>query len=433
MSSTRGITGPSGGPGGEPIPYDPLDGRFVEARHAVYERLRRESPVFYSRQLDAWIVTTYDEAVAVLMDTTRFSNVNAIGIDPFETYPVRVRAILARGFPRFPGIIEMDPPVHTAYRNLVNAAFTPRRVARLEPRIFAIANELIDGLAGRTEADFVKVFGDPLPVRVISEILGVPLEDMARVQEMSDSFRRLEAGTIAKMPPERQEQTAREFVAFQRYVADLIEARRVAPADDLISVIAAARLEGGRLLTMDELVSTVIHLLFAGQETTTRVLASTVYLLLQDRTLWTALVADPNLAAAVFEEGLRLDPPVTYHQRLAKEPVVLGGVAIPAGANVHVVFASANRDAGAFQDAPAFDYRRGNANRHLGFGRGIHFCVGAPIGRLEGRVGLQVLARRMPSLRRAEAGPPQREDHVMLSGIASLAVRWDADEPLASA
>lgn len=411
-------------------PYDPRQAAFRAARYEVYDALRRDAPVWYSEKLEAWIVTGYEQVVAILLDTDRFTASNAIGIEPFDSYPDEVKAVLATGYPRFPGIIEMDPPTHTRYRNLVNTAFTPRRVAALEPRIREIANELVDDLIGQTETDFVTAFGDPLPIRVIGEILAAPAADTQMVQELSDSFRTLEAGTISELSLEDQIATAKVFVEFQQYVAEMVKRRQKEPGDDLVSVIAATRLDDGRPLELDELVSTVIHLLFAGQETTTRLIAATTYLLLRERELWRALVADPNLAPPALEEGLRMDPPVTYHLRKTKVPLEIAGVQLPADAPVHLVFASANRDDAMFEHPTRFDLRRSNVNRHLGFGRGIHFCVGAPVGRLEGRIGLEVLASRIPSIDLVEPGEPEREAHPMLSGIAHLPVRWAAAEPL---
>jgi cytochrome P450 len=416
------------GPAGR-LEYNPRDAGFRAWRHAAYSSLRAEAPVFWSDSMQGWIVTRYQDVVSILLDSSQFSAVNSIGIEPFDSLPAEVKAVLALGYPRFPGIIEMDPPEHTRYRNLVNLAFTPRRIAALEPRIRAIAHELIDRLPGSHRADFVTAFGDPLPIRVIGDILGVPIEDMDRVQVLSDSFRTLEAGTISELPLERQIETARQFVELQQYVAGMVSKRLEHPADDLVSVITGTRLAGERPLQIDELVSTVIHLLFAGQETTTRLLASTVHFLLDDPTLWASLISEPSLASAAIEEGLRMDPPVTYHLRLTKVPVEIGGVTIPADAPVHLVFASANRDDAAFENPSAFDLHRSNASRHLGFGRGIHFCVGAPIGRLEGRIGLEALVERVPSLRLAALGPPVREDHIMLSGIATLPIEWDVVEP----
>jgi cytochrome P450 len=385
----------------------------------------------YEPAADAWIVTAYDDVIDVLRDQTNFSAINAIGIAPFSTMAAEVREALDRGRPRFPGIIEMDPPDHTRYRRLVNEGFTPRRVAALEPRMREIAHELVDGLEGSTSADFVPAFGDPLPIRVIGEILGVPREDTDLVQRLSDSFRTLEAGTIGTLPIERQIATAEQFVDFQRYVEAMIEKRRADPGDDLVSVLVETPLAGERPLTTDELVSTVIHLLFAGQETTTRLLASMLQLLLSERALWERLLAAPELAVNAVEESLRLEPPVTYHLRQAKRPVTVGGTDLDPGAAVHLVFREANRDPGVFADPNRFDLERENASRHLGLGRGIHFCVGAPIGRLEAKVAIEVLTERVPTLRLVPGTSPEREQHAMLSGLASLPVEWDRIEPRA--
>jgi cytochrome P450 len=385
--------------------------------------------VRYDDEQGAWIVEAYEDVISVLTDQQHFSAVNAIGIAPFDSMREEVRAALAEGVPRFPGIIEMDPPDHTRYRRLVNEGFTPRRVAALEPGMREITHELLDAMAGDTEADFVPAFSDPLPIRVIGTILGVPPEDTDRVQHLSDSFRTLEAGTIGTLPLEQQLATARQFVEFQQYVEGMIEDRRRSPGSDLVSVLVQTPLAGERPLTHDELVSTVIHLLFAGQETTTRLIASMVNLLLGDRALWERLREEPALIPTAVEEALRLQPPVTYHLRQVKAPVALGGSDLQPGDAVHLVFAQANRDPEVFPEPDVMDLERANASRHLGLGRGIHFCVGAPIGRLEAKVALEILTERVPSLRLVPDKPPRREQHAMLGGLATLPVAWDAVEP----
>ena len=385
--------------------------------------------VRFDDEQGAWIVEAYEDVIEVLRDQVHFSAVNSIGIAPFSTMRPEVRAVLEAGLPRFPGIIEMDPPRHTSYRRLVNEGFTPRRVAALEPRMREIADDLLDGLTGETGADFVRVFGDPLPIRVISEILGVPTEDTDRVQHLSDSFRTLEAGTIGTLPLETQIETAERFVEFQRYVDRMVDERRRQPGQDLVSVLVATPLAGERPLTQEELVSTVIHLLFAGQETTTRLLASMINLLLSDRSLWERVIAEPEVIPTAVEESLRLEPPVTYHQRQVKAAVTLDGAELEPGDNLHLVFRRANRDSGVFGDPDTLDLDRSNASRHLGLGRGIHFCVGAPIGRLEAKVALEALTQRVPTLRLVPDRPPEREQHAMLGGLGSLPVEWDRVEP----
>ncbi len=373
---------------------------------------------------NAWIVARYADAVEVLRDTARFSSVNSLGIESFSLLPSEVLAVLDNGFSRFPGIVEMDPPTHTKYRNLVNLAFTPRRVAGLEPRIRELAVQLIGEMAATKDLEFVSQFAFPLPMMVISELLGVPAEDRLLVQSLTNDFRALEAGTIFQLDLDGQIRCAKSFVAFQRYAADLIEKRRLAPADDILGALVRSRLEDGRELTMAETVSMVIHLMFAGQETTVMLLGSLMWLLMQRPEQWMKLRAQPKLAAGALEEALRLEPPVTYHLRRTTEAVVLDGVEIPAVSNVQVMFANANLDRRVFMDATRFDIERPIAARHLSFGRGIHFCVGAPLARLEARVAFEELPARLPSLHLGSGSEPAYASHRMLHGLSELRLSW---------
>jgi cytochrome P450 len=377
--------------------------------------------------MNAWVLTRYDDVVAALTDTTHFSAVGSIGIDRFDSFPAEVQRIFEQGFERFPGLIEMDPPVHSAYRSLVNLAFTPRRVAALEPRIRQLTDDLVDTFAAVGSVDFTRAFAFPLPMVVICEILGVPSDDMRSVQEMADGFRALEAGNMLTLPVGEQVKVASSFVDFQQYSARLIDDRRMNPREgDLLTTLLSAELSGERPLTTGELVSSVIHLLFAGTETTARMLAMAMWHLLDPRENWQQLCADPTLAAKAVEEALRMEPPVIYHLRRTKEAVRFGDVEIPAGQPVHLLFASANRDDAVFPHPAVFDPRRDAITRHLGFGRGPHFCVGAPIGRLEGRVALEVLIQRLPTARLPAGHVPSVEEHVMLRGLETLLVEWDA-------
>ena len=406
--------------------YDPYANTHRADPYGVYTRLRAESPVFYSPVMNAWVLTRYDDVVAVLTDTKRFSAVGSIGIDPFTSFPLEVQRIFDQGYERFPGLIEMDPPTHSTYRSLVNLAFTPRRVAALEPRIRQLTDDLVDTFAAEGRADFTRAFAFPLPMIVICEILGVPHQDMQSVQTMADGFRALEAGNMWKLPVAEQMQVAGSFVDFQHYAAGLIGDRRQHPREeDLLTTLLSAELGGKRPLTTEELVSSVIHLLFAGTETTARMLSSALWHLLDPRETWEELRRDPALAANAVEEALRMEPPVIYHLRQTREAVRFGDVEIPAGQPVHLLFASANRDAAAFHDAEDFDVHREGITRHLGFGRGPHFCVGAPIGRLEGRVALEVLLQRLPSVRLQTGYEPEPEEHLMLRGLERLPIEWD--------
>ena len=277
--------------------------------------------------MNAWVLTRYEDVVAVLTDSKRFSNVGSIGIDAFDSFPTEVQQIFDQGLARFPGLIELDPPVHSAYRSLVNLAFTPRRVAALEPRIRQLTDDLVDTFAADGRADFARAFAFPFPMIVICEILGVPTADMLAVQSMADGFRALEAGNMWKLPVAEQMHVARSFVDFQHYTTQLIDGRRQHPRDeDLLTTLLSAQLSGERPLTTEELVSNVIHLLFAGTETTARTLTSAMWHLLDPRETWEELRHDPVLAANAVEEALRLEPPVIYHSRLTREAVRFGDV-----------------------------------------------------------------------------------------------------------
>jgi cytochrome P450 len=381
-------------------------------------------PVFYSEERAAWIVTRYTDIITVLRDNERYSAVNSIEIAPFDSFQPEVRAILATGYPRFPGMIELDPPDHTRFRNLVNTAFTPRRVAELEPRIRQVVGGLIDAFGAQGPIDFVERFAFPLPMTVIGQLVGANPEDADLLRDFTNNFRTLEAGLVNTLPLEQQLRCAELFVQFQKYAAGMVEKRRANPTDDLTSALIQARMEDGTELDLEQTISMVIHLLFAGQETTVMLLGSMMLRLLTKRELWEAVVRRPELAATVVDEALRFDAPVTYHSRRTKTPVELGGAAIPAGQDVQLIFDAANHDEAAFPEPSQFKVDRADASRHLSFGRGVHFCVGAPLARLEVRIALQELGSRLPTLRLDPSSAHDYASHQMLHSLQQLMVDW---------
>jgi cytochrome P450 len=398
----------------------------VDARPepAVPDHAFTAGSVYYSDRRHAWIVSRYADIIEVLRDNERFTAVNSIEIAPFDTFRPEVRAILSTGYPRFPGIIELDPPDHTRFRSLVNTAFTPKRVASLEPRIRQVIVGLIEGFGEQGPVDFVERFAFPLPMTVIGELVGAPPEDAAKLQEFTNNFRTLEAGTVNALPLDEQIRCANLFVAFQHYAAGMIESRQKDRTDDLTTALIDARLEDGSGLNLEQLVSMVIHLLFAGQETTVMLMSSMMLRLLSDRSLWNAVVDRPEIAPMVVEEALRFDAPVTYHSRRAKTDLTLGGASIPAGQDVQLIFDAANHDDAMFAHPSDFRFDRPDASRHLSFGRGIHFCVGAPLARLEGKIALEELGSRLPSLRLADDSVHAFGEHQMLHSLQSLMVDW---------
>ncbi|HKS99239.1 MAG TPA: cytochrome P450 [Rugosimonospora sp.] len=391
---------------------DDLFHRLFEAEpHGEYARLRREGPVHpiaLPTGATAWLVTRYPDVRRALADPrlSKGGIVSPIGYLP--GLPPEIHAGVARH------MLTTDPPDHTRMRRLVAAAFTPRRVESLRPRIEQITGELLDRVAGRERFDLIDELAFPLPIRVICELIGVPPADQGSFREWSNV---LVAGMAAR------EQLPAANRSMLGYVHGLIEAKRAEPADDLLSALIAVRDEGDQL-SGPELTSTVFLLLIAGHETTVNLIGNGAYLLLTHPEQWDRLRAraDELLPGAV-EEFLRYESPVqTATYRVTTEEVELGGVRIPAGQPVLISLLSANRDEEQFADAGRFDVAR-EPGPHLAFGHGIHFCLGAPLARLEGQVAFRALLTRYPMLRLAEPdADPVWRPGTLMHGLAALPV-----------
>ncbi|GIE49183.1 cytochrome P450 [Amorphoplanes nipponensis] len=357
--------------------------------HPVYAQWRRETPVRRVKLpngVTAWLVTRYEDARQALTDP-RLSKALPVGQTTDSALPPAVGAAVSRH------MLSADPPDHTRLRRLVSGAFTARRIEALRPRIEEITDELLAAMAGRERVDLIDAFAFPLPIQVICELLGVPAADR-------DSFRRwsntIVAGAAARdrLPGAMQ--------AMVSYIRELIAERRAQPGEDLLSGLIGVRDAGDRL-SEDELSSMVFLLLIAGHETTVNLIGNGVHLLLHERTRWERLRADPALLPSAIEEFLRYEGPVeTATFRVATRELELGGTTIRAGDPVLVVLLSADRDQQRF---PAPDELRMDRaqNPHLAFGHGIHYCLGAPLARLEAQVAFGRLLARYPHMRLAVA------------------------------
>jgi cytochrome P450 len=355
-----------------------------------YAQMRRTAPVAGGPD-GAWDVFSYEAVRAVLSDHATFSSARAMG----------------GGNVLGESLIATDPPRHRQLRALVERAFTPRAVQALAPRIQQLAADLLDRFAG-PELDFVAAFAEPLPVLVIAAILGIPAEDRADFKRWSDA---VVTGNPAGI---------REMAG---YFARLIAQRRAAGTGgtDLISVLMAAEEEGQRL-SERELLGFCVLLLVAGNETTTNLLANTVQILSDDPASRAALAADPALWPGAIEESLRFRSPVQSMFRATTREASIGGRAIPEGRFVRAWIASANRDEAQFGEPDRFDPRR-SPNRHLAFGVGIHFCLGAPLARLEAQVALPALYQRFPDLAVIPGRPITYLASAIVHGPTSLPVR----------
>ena len=387
--------------------------------YPLYRRMREEQPVYYADAFGVWMVTRYDDVRRVLMDPTRFSSAFQIRT-PHAPAP-GVPEILAEGHPEVPALLNEDPPEHRRTRDLVAKAFSARRIAGLEPRVVATVTELLDAIQARGHTDLVVDLATPLPLRVICELIGLPAGDAPRVRAWTDQLALL---TSFGATPEEQRAAAHESVEFERYLAAAIADRRAAGRDDLLSDLIRVRADGAAPLTDAEIISLLISLVFAGHETTANLIASALVLLLHRPELWAAIGDDPDLVPAVVEETLRIDAPVQGMFRRAVFDVQLGGVTIPAGAQVFALFAAANRDDAVFEKPDEFDPGRPSKDRHLAFGRGIHFCLGAALARMESQTALRMLRERLPGLHLDPGFTIPYVPNLMHRGPRSLPATW---------
>jgi cytochrome P450 len=317
-------------------------------------------------------------------------------------------------------LLENEPPTHTRLRRLVAGAFARGHVERLRPRVAELADRLADGVADAgadgSVVDLIARYAEPLPVQVIAELLGVPEPDWHLLRPWSNAIVKLYEYAVTDEQRHAAETASKEFV---EYLRDLVAERRRAPGEDLVSsLIAETDTEGGRL-TEDELVTTCTLLLNAGHEATVNVVGNGMTALLTHPDELAALRADPDLVPTAVEELIRYDSPLQLFERTAVDDTVVADVVVPAGTKIAALLGAANRDPAVFADADRFDVRRAD-NPHLGFGAGIHFCVGAPLARVELQTSLATLLRRFPRLALAEL--PERRPEFVIRGVRSLPV-----------
>ena len=402
------------------IDFDPLSPDQHRDPYPVYAAARERAPVFFAERFGFWVVTRHEDVLAVLRDPETFSSQGAL-VSSTADLPAEVQAVLAEGWPDMPVITDTDRPLHDRIRGLVNKAFTPRRVAEMEPRVRALADELIDGFAADGDGDLVERFAWPLPLRVIGDLLGLPREDLEELHRRGTDW------LVLQQPGhslERQLELARSMVTMQRYFMDAVEDRRRRPTDDLISALVAAAGELDPPLPDDAVMGVPFDLVVAGHVTVTRAIGNAVLLLL-DHAGGLAPLLDRERVPALVEELLRLESPAQGLFRTVRREVGLGSATIPAGAKVMVHFGSANRDEGVFACPADLDGGRDGLSRHLAFGKGIHFCIGAPLARLELQIALPLLAERLPNLRLVDGDPPVREPIFFARGLARLPLAWD--------
>jgi len=401
--------------------FDPFGGSFLADPYPQFAEHLKSRPVFYSSELNYWVVSRYEDCRRVLREHQTFSASNALApITP--PCPMALQALGAGGFRSIPTITNVDPPAHTRTRRIAHLAFTPRRVAAMEQRVRDLVRSFVDERLHDGRADIVASLTWELPALVIFHILGVPASDVRSIKE--GSANRL-AFMFGRAGEDQQVEIATGMATFWRYCEDLAKDRRANPMDDFTSDLVHTPDENGEPLSQQEVATILFGLLLAGHETTTNILGNGLRRLLEQRDSWDALRADRSLIPNAVEEILRFDSSVIHWRRHTVEPATLSGVDIPADADVLVSIGAANHDPDVFVEPAVFDIRRANAGDHLSFGYGPHFCLGAPLARLEARVVFEELTAALPSLRLVEDQQFEFMPIIGFRGPKSLLVEWD--------
>jgi cytochrome P450 len=384
--------------------YDPYDWQIHEDPYPAYRRLRDEAPVYHNEERGFWALSRYDDVLAGFRDHARLSNAQGVAIEQVGA---------AREVMSFLG---MDPPEHGRLRNLVSSGFTPRRVRDLEPGIRDLATHYIDRFVERGECDFIAEFAGKLPMDVISEMLGVPEEDRDTLRHWADTVLHREEGR-QEVPPEGMA-AAGQLI---HYFTELVAKRHAQPKNDLTDALIATEIDGDRLDDRD-IIGFLFLMVIAGNETTTKLLGNALYWGSRNPDQLARVTADPGLIPSWAEETLRYDPSSQLIARTAVTDIELHGRVIPRGARVALLIGSANRDERFWEDPDSYDVGR-NTTGSLSFGQGTHFCLGASLARLEARVSLEEVLRRLGRIRVRDEGV-ERVHSSNVRGFSALPIEF---------
>jgi len=400
--------------------FTPFDAPYLDDPYAFWARARAEAAVFYDPRLDYWVITRYEDIKAVFADPEAFSA--SIAQTPVTPLAPEVLALLQQGGMKTRQVMSnADPPVHTRVRKFTWQAFTPKRVAQLEPDIRRLVRRYLDAMEPAGEADIVRDMFYELPVLVLFLFLGLPEADVGKVKVWSRNRLMLTWGNLT---PERQLAEARGLIDYWHYTRRHVESLVANPPDNYVGDLLRVANANPQDLEVEEVVNVVYGLLIAGHETTTSMSANALSVLLGERTLWERLCREPALIPNAVEELLRHDSSVITWRRKTTRPVEIGGIAIPEGAKLLLALCSGNRDPKQFPDPETVNLARDNAKTHLSFGFGIHYCLGAPLARVELKVILEELTQRLPDLHLVEPQPREFPPNTSFRGPAALRVRW---------
>ena len=396
--------------------WNPIDKRYLSNPYPLYRHLREHDPIHRSRLMDGYVFSRHEDISTLLRDP----RLSADDRNRSDYHKQRANSIREGAIdpdaPDTPSMLRLDPPDHTRLRGLVNRAFTPRAVEALRPRIEVLVEELLDEMDGR-HADIIEDLAIPLPVTVIAEMLGVPLEDRDRFKAWSDDI----AATIGESTWEQLRAARRAGEELDAYIAGIVKERRANPQEDLISALVAAESEGDRL-SLGEVYATVQLLLVAGNETTTNLIGNGTRMFARHPSQWERLRCDPSLATNAVEELLRFDSPVQMTGRMVIEPFEYAGIGLKKGQQLIFLLGAANRDPAVFERPNRLDITRENARSHLSFSQGIHYCLGSPLARLEGEITFRAMAQRFERIEIAPEGEAWGTNTI-LHGMKHLPMR----------
>jgi cytochrome P450 len=424
-SASEGSTAASGGrpvcPVIHGVAFDPLQPEQVLRPYPWLKAARAETPVFYMPEYDAWCVTHHDDVLAVLKDTDTFSSAKVVEPRPM----VGLKEAIPEGHPITGGLVNTDPPQHSRLRKLSQKAFTPKMVASYEPATREIAEDLIDAVIERGEMDVVQDFSRDLTGRTITLVVGCPVEKAGDFAVWSDN----NLSSLMDAPPltpEREKEMVAEVIAFNSWLHEFIEDRRANPRDDYCSALVHAHTdEGTPALTTPEVVSILTNVISAGLDTTSSLIGFCLRNLLEPRERWDRLLANRDEVPRAIEEVLRFDSPVHGIRRDVLADAEVGGVRLHKGDVLYLSYSSAQRDEAVFEHAEEFDMDRPDLDHHFAFGKWKHFCLGAPLARLEAKVALEVLLERTPSLRLADDSDPAALPSKLGAFLMGMRVEWD--------
>jgi cytochrome P450 len=399
--------------------FDPFREPSLADPYPFFAAARAATPVFFDAALDHWVITRHADVLAVFRDPASYSAANALA-PLVAVCPAASRILSDGGFRPVPTLTNNDPPAHTRVRRLANLAFTRRRVAAMAPTIRALARRFITERMSGGEVDFIRALAWELPALVVFHILGIPDEDVPAIKAGAESRLLFMWG---KPTPDEQASLAQGMARFWRYAEGLVAARRADPRDDFTTALMAARDSDAPALSAQEVATIVYGLLLAGHETTTGLLGNACHRLLAEDGVWARLVAEPGLIPQAIDEVLRIDSSVIAWRRQSTQPSRIGDLDIPAGAKLLLLIGSANRDPAVFSDPERFDLNRPNARDHLSFGYGPHFCLGAPLARLEAKIVFEELCALKPALTLVPGQRLRYQPNVSFRGPLALQVR----------